>query len=596
MLNSIENLFILINFKIMKKSLLTLATFLVATAGFSQVTKSLLPVNRLAETEKQIPASMLMTSDEKLRGNAPRKAEGDTLYYLRPEGTYYATLTPDWRSYQASMIYTAPWYYIKFRNMSKGFPNAKWKIATYDLMELFGSVAIIEPEDNSLLWPQDNRTTYPIPFLEDSESGKTFTLCQANANGTRITADSLTWLGAWDPRTQTGYYGRGSLAWPNTTNSQWNSLYGSGEVTITEDEGKKTYTAKSVFQPYPEQPVAPLGITKTWIYGRSLGGLLPISEGKTLTARITNLVNDGKYWIAGDKVFGTMTATINDTIGNLVTSDGTALLTSLVFTPTDGNPVIVDEPFGISWDGFDDTENVKFGLYGYAQEGIIDPQVYDRAYRATQIVFTNDKGEENRVSYTNTYVIGGFEGMYDVAMMEDNVVAKVTADGGQTLDEDGKEMTIPVHTSLVWSDPASPEPLYSLEVKEAYEMAASATTASFVEPTTVNWVRRPTCDQTDYMTSKGAKAHKLSITMRKLPEGIKGRAVVLTVKGKYGAKSPETITLLQGEITRDDITGIEKIVYNGKVADGRTYNLMGQRVDDNYKGVVISNGKKMVRR
>ena len=88
MLNSIEDLFILINFKIMKKSLLTLATFLVATAGFSQVTKSLLPVNRLAETEKQIPASMLMTSDEKLRGNAPRKAEGDTLYYLRPEGTY----------------------------------------------------------------------------------------------------------------------------------------------------------------------------------------------------------------------------------------------------------------------------------------------------------------------------------------------------------------------------------------------------------------------------------------------------------------------------------------------------------------------------
>ena len=54
--------------------------------------------------------------------------------------------------------------------------------------------------------------------------------------------------------------------------------------------------------------------------------------------------------------------------------------------------------------------------------------------------------------------------------------------------------------------------------------------------------------------------------------------------------------MLQGEITRDDITGIEKIVYNGKVADGRTYNLMGQRVDDNYKGVVISNGKKMVRR
>lgn len=408
-------------------------------------------------------------------------------------------------------------------------------------------------------------------------------------------ADSLTWLGAWDPKTQTGYYGSGSLAWPNTTNSEWKSVYGSGEVTITEDEVKKTYTAKSVFQPYPEQPVAPLGITKTWIYGRSLGGLLPMSEGKTLTARITNLVNDGKYWIAGDKVFGTMTATINDTIGNLLTSDGTALLTSLVFTPTDGQPVIVNEPFGISWDGFDDTENVKFGLYGYAQEGKIDPQIYEKAYRATQIVFTNDKDEEQRVSYANCYVIGGFEGMYDGILM-DNVVAKVTANGRKTVDEEGKDMTIPVHTSLVWEDPVTQEPFYSLEVKEAYEMAASATAAHPVNLNTVDWVNKPDCDQGDYLSSNGEKPHKLSITMKALPSNVKGRAVVLVVKGKYGAKSPETITLLQGEITQDDITGIEKVVYNGKAADSRTYNLKGQLVDDNYKGIVISNDKKMIRK
>ena len=176
----------------MKKSLLTLATFLVATAGFSQATKNLLPVNRLAETEKQIPASMLITSDDALRKNAPmRKAYDDNFYYLRPEGTFYVTLTPDWRSHQYSAIYTAPWYYIEFRNMSEGFPNAEWKIAGTDVGELFGDNAI-SGEDNGLLWSQNNRTIYPIPYIEDSESGKKFTLCEANTNGTRIMADSLT--------------------------------------------------------------------------------------------------------------------------------------------------------------------------------------------------------------------------------------------------------------------------------------------------------------------------------------------------------------------------------------------------------------------
>lgn len=44
-------------------------------------------------------------------------------------------------------------------------------------------------------------------------------------------------------------------------------------------------------------------------------------------------------------------------------------------------------------------------------------------------------------------------------------------------------------------------------------------------------------------------------------------------------------------------TGINDMHVNGNGnTDAPRYNLSGQRVDDSYRGVIISNGKKMVKR
>ena len=43
-------------------------------------------------------------------------------------------------------------------------------------------------------------------------------------------------------------------------------------------------------------------------------------------------------------------------------------------------------------------------------------------------------------------------------------------------------------------------------------------------------------------------------------------------------------------------TGISSTVETQKANDGATYNLTGQRVDKNYKGIVISDGKKVIRK
>lgn len=56
-----------------------------------------------------------------------------------------------------------------------------------------------------------------------------------------------------------------------------------------------------------------------------------------------------------------------------------------------------------------------------------------------------------------------------------------------------------------------------------------------------------------------------------------------------------TLSTVAGNVI-DATTGISKITTTTNVADAPMFNLAGQRVDSNYKGVVIQNGKKVVRK
>ena len=43
-------------------------------------------------------------------------------------------------------------------------------------------------------------------------------------------------------------------------------------------------------------------------------------------------------------------------------------------------------------------------------------------------------------------------------------------------------------------------------------------------------------------------------------------------------------------------TGIQEITVSPNLQDAPAYNIMGQRVDSDYKGIVIVEGKKMIRK
>lgn len=51
-----------------------------------------------------------------------------------------------------------------------------------------------------------------------------------------------------------------------------------------------------------------------------------------------------------------------------------------------------------------------------------------------------------------------------------------------------------------------------------------------------------------------------------------------------------------GYFTTKTITGIDHVTAAGKVGDGKTYDLSGRLVSKNYKGVVVTNGRKILQR
>ena len=97
---------------------------------------------------------------------------------------------------------------------------------------------------------------------------------------------------------------------------------------------------------------------------------------------------------------------------------------------------------------------------------------------------------------------------------------------------------------------------------------------------------------TDEEKTLGANDYALSLGQKGVGFYLwEGKAIgdnkaYLTLNASFGAKA-FTFQFDDGETT-----AIEQPTINGKQS-GDTYNLNGVRVNDNYKGIVIKNGKKI---
>jgi len=96
----------------------------------------------------------------------------------------------------------------------------------------------------------------------------------------------------------------------------------------------------------------------------------------------------------------------------------------------------------------------------------------------------------------------------------------------------------------------------------------------------------------------------------KLPEGVASRGQFVFIEGRgYTCEDPIFVFQLSDNATQDDLnaawnmavaqleefTGITAVSAKA-TADNKTYNLFGQTVDGNYKGIVVVNGVKQIRK
>lgn len=69
-------------------------------------------------------------------------------------------------------------------------------------------------------------------------------------------------------------------------------------------------------------------------------------------------------------------------------------------------------------------------------------------------------------------------------------------------------------------------------------------------------------------------------------------AVINTVT--FTCNSGTQLTGVSGTVLANSATGVERVAFELPIDNGIIYNLFGQRVDENYKGIVIKNGKKII--
>ena len=87
--------------------------------------------------------------------------------------------------------------------------------------------------------------------------------------------------------------------------------------------------------------------------------------------------------------------------------------------------------------------------------------------------------------------------------------------------------------------------------------------------------------------------HQIWFNVEPLPQGEKGRLAIVTVKSAFGFTAKEPIFILQGDA--EVPTGVKTIKFDAQGKFVGTYNMNGQRVN-NQKGLVISNGKKVIKK
>lgn len=559
---------------------------------------------RIVNTKAEAPVMALRAQDgtafnsESLAGTklaGPHRADTVLVYYTRPEGTFYWGSTKDGRTYWVNQFIVPPSFDVTFNNQSTDPTTTTWtsngQAVESDMVLANGDLHWGTTPGNH------NGYVYYLPTL--SNGTLSYILGQNNSNnggqyGTQyMYVDSIGNIAPFDNRTAQGA-GLGGL-----DNSY---LFGTGTITFSD----VTATSRGLIQ-LLAKPASPLYVEDIYLNVYSFSEAIK-NDGQ-LTMRIVkcDIDADGNYNMT-DSVIAEMTATTADTTlltkfpGQNIPGYNDPQDVSVYnitfakkgedqFGEPYNEPFVINDPVAIIILGCDNA-NVDVDLLGRVEND------QDALNTAAYTVYSyNDSVGETHTNYQPLYrqkvmldynLTGGFDRVevFDtLAASIDSITGEVTSvypnlnvvrvsNDGQTADNDGYTTGMGgayVRTAFVYFDGDGNENYYPVEELPDWIQSLNVTS---IDPEQNTYVVTPVCDA--------------------LPEGTTGRSFRFHLQGK-GFTSSNFIYVLQGDATYAD--GIEGVTIDNAnrgaaSADNRVFNLQGQRVSKNYRGVVIQGGKK----
>lgn len=576
----------------MKKFLLIAAALFAATAGFAQQLVEQKPdmnlkVKSYERSLNKAPMAPMILATENVGGtNIVKKSYSNGLYYWRPSGTMWWGETEEGATYYYSFLTIPPFQDIVMENMYSNPTKTSWYINGTDYSDYADSDGNF---DYGTFYY--NGYMYYLPTL--TYGSYTFTLGEWNSSyGAYMMADSVNNLSFIDQS-----YGS-SMAEATTQyvfgglSEGW--LYGPGYVT----SDNVNYTCYSIETAYPA-PASPLYIEYAHATVLS-NSTTPLADGVTLYL----------YFYNEDytEVLGTMQATADDftllygPYSVSYTSTGVCYFYHVTFSSTGtdifGNtyvePITIDEPFIAYIDGIDQ-DGVNFGFMG--QTAIADDR-YTYTYTYSTGATTNDvtffscadtDGNAYSFSYSDTQITMTFRSCFDYVEVpseiefytDETYTETVTYDQMNQLQvsDDGTTVTNVGYSSMDyafalvnfdWVNQETGEEEYSYELPD--------------------WIDELVVEDA------GSGYKYVTVTAQALPDGTENRSATIYFEGK-GYTSTEPLIVLQGEGASAE-TGISavSVTNNANTEETNTYNLAGQLVDSSYKGIVVKNGHKFLKK
>lgn len=619
----------------MKKYLLLSAAACVATVGVAQKYEKFQQpkVNKVSAASFQ--QMELATKD-----NVAKSYTNQT-YYV-PQGTYYLGWSETGQGSGSSFIFGAPFSNVVYQNMCNNPLSTSWVINGTDVSQYYATeegnfkneygpnfFAYVPTLINGAVQYQfgENAYYYKVGQIKNvSEAGGYATTPAISFNDIGEVNLGIFAMNDHGSRSQDNRFYQNTLAGYGFLNGT-KFLFGTGTVTMKDETGGSyTTTATGFYQPFGA-PGADLYIenvfAKTFTFNKS--GAIPAGEKLNLyiTSVDTLQREDGRIvYTPGNEIFATMVATSDD-----ITTDPSDAISGWAaegayagLEPVSGTikfynaetdkdpltgaesprPVVIPQgkSFALLVSGLDNPK-INIGL------GCIMSNDEDAG--ANGYVVT----EDGNLTYSGRLGVNmGINGMFEKIhiVSKDFFTAESQTDfpagkfngwnvlrasnDGQTIDTDGLSGTnysmnvVFVGTACPWVD-ADDTQNYAYEIE--YLSGGE------------DWITDLMYNDQYYENSteniqKGLNGYNLVQPVASaLPAGVSGRAAKITFYGKGDVKSDNSIYVLQGDADYKT-AGINNAVVVDKKGNmsNRIYNINGQQVSKDYKGLVIKNGKKML--